>query len=230
MEAIGVAFHLGPIAVSATVVTTWGIMLVLGAFSWFATRRLTLDPGHLQAALVLRQIRAQPTTNPDVINSAYAWGVSGSGVLPVGGKGWSKNDRFIFQFNGGKGIARYINDLQSCNCGEDAVFGLDGGLNALTVWGFYTAYEHHWENFPNPLKLPLNEFRSSLIWGRVNVDNLSFMPGSSYKQTDRISLNALWSPVKSVDAGIEYIWGQRINEDGSRGTATQLQLRFRFLF
>jgi len=189
-----------------------------------------LPKGHLQGAVVVRQIRAQPNEDPDAIYSAWAWGVSASGVLAVGGKGWSKNDRFIFQFNGGKGIARYINDLQSCNCGEDAVFGLDGGLNALTVWGFYTAYEHHWENFPNPLKLPLNAFRSSLIWGRVKVDNLSFMPGSSYKQTDRISLNALWSPVKSVDAGIEYIWGQRINKDGSRGTATQLQMRFRFLF
>ncbi|MCJ7442036.1 MAG: porin, partial [Thermoanaerobaculaceae bacterium] len=189
-----------------------------------------LPKGHLQGALVLRQIRAQPNADPGVTYSAFAWGVSASGVVFVGGKGWSKDDRFIFQFNGGKGIARYINDLQSCNCGEDAVFGPDGGLNALTAWGFYAAYEHHWENFPNPLKLPLNDFRSSLIWGRVKVDNLSFMPETSYRQTDRVSLNALWSPVRSVDAGIEYIWGQRINEDGSRGTATQLQMRFRFLF
>lgn len=51
MEAIGVAFRIGPIAVFATVVTTWGIMLALGTLSWFATRRLTLDPGPLQAAL-----------------------------------------------------------------------------------------------------------------------------------------------------------------------------------
>lgn len=189
-----------------------------------------LPKGHLQGALVVRQIRAQPNDDPAVTYSAWAYGVSASGVLPVGGKGWSKNDRFIFQFNGGKGIARYINDLQSCNCGEDAVFGEDGGLNALTVWGFYADYEHHWENFPNPLKLPLNDFRSSLIWGHVNVDNLTFMPGTSYKKTDRLSLNALWSPVRSVDIGIEYIWGQRFNQDGSRGTATQLQMRFRFLF
>jgi len=51
METIGVTFHIGPIGVTATVVTTWGIMLALGAFSWLATRRLTLDPGPLQAAL-----------------------------------------------------------------------------------------------------------------------------------------------------------------------------------
>ena len=189
-----------------------------------------LPKGHLQGALVLREVRAQSNADPNVVHSAPAWGASASGVLPVGGKGWSKNDRFIFQFNGGKGIARYINDLNSCNCGLDAVFGDDGSLHALTAWGYYAAYEHHWENFPNPLHLAINHFRSSLIWGHVNVDNLSFMPGTSYKKTDRLSLNALWSPVRSVDAGIEYIWGQRINQDGSRGTATQLQMRLRFMF
>lgn len=189
-----------------------------------------IPKGHLQGAVVLREIRAQRNDQPEVTHSALAWGVSASGVVPAGGKGWSKRDRFIFQFNGGKGIARYINDLQSCNCGADAAFDPDGGFDALTAWGFYAAYEHHWENFPNPLKLPLNHFRSSLIWGRVKVDNPSFMPGTSYKQTDRVSLNALWSPIPQVDIGIEYIWGQRMNEDGSRGTATQLQMRFRFLF
>jgi hypothetical protein len=190
----------------------------------------SIPGGHLQGAVVYRQIRGQPTDEPNVIYSAPAYGGSVSGVFPVGGKAWSENDRFIFQLNGGKGIARYINDLNSCNCGEDAVFGPDGGLKALTSWGFYVDYEHHWKNFPNPLKLPLNDFRSSLMWGHVAVDNLSFMPGTSYKNTDRVSLNALWSPIPRVDIGIEYIWGQRTNQDGSRGTATQLQMRFRFLF
>ena len=190
----------------------------------------TLAGGHIQGAAIIRQIRAQPNDQPNVVYSAWAWGVSASGVLPVGGKGWSENDRFIFQFNGGKGIARYINDLNSCNCGEDAVFGPDGGLSSLTAWGFYAAYEHHWQNFPNPLNLSLNDLHSSLIWGHVAVNNLSFMSGASYKKTDRLSLNLLWSPIPRVDVGIEYIWGQRMNEDGSRGTATQLQTRLRFLF
>jgi F-type H+-transporting ATPase subunit a len=51
MDAIGVVFQFGPFAVTSTVVTTWGVMLTLGVFSWFATRRLAVDPGPLQAAL-----------------------------------------------------------------------------------------------------------------------------------------------------------------------------------
>jgi F-type H+-transporting ATPase subunit a len=46
-----VVFHLGPLAVTATVVTTWGIMLVLGVTCWALTRRLALDPGPTQTAV-----------------------------------------------------------------------------------------------------------------------------------------------------------------------------------
>lgn len=51
MEEAAVLFHLGPLAINSLVVTTWGIMLLLGMFSWFATRKLTLDPGPMQAML-----------------------------------------------------------------------------------------------------------------------------------------------------------------------------------
>ena len=36
-------FHMGPIGITAPVVTTWAIMLVLGALSWLMTRRLQQD-------------------------------------------------------------------------------------------------------------------------------------------------------------------------------------------
>ena len=39
------AFHIGFIPISATVVTTWGLMAVLAFGAFLATRRLTLAPG-----------------------------------------------------------------------------------------------------------------------------------------------------------------------------------------
>lgn len=51
MEAATVVFYLGPLAITSIVVTTWGIMLVLGVFCWLATQRLSVDPGPLQAML-----------------------------------------------------------------------------------------------------------------------------------------------------------------------------------
>jgi F-type H+-transporting ATPase subunit a len=44
-----VLFHLGPIAVTRPVATTWGIMLVLTFGAWLVTRRLSLHPDRRQA-------------------------------------------------------------------------------------------------------------------------------------------------------------------------------------
>jgi F-type H+-transporting ATPase subunit a len=52
METLSVLFSIGPFGITRTVVTTWGIMLVLGLGSWLGTRRLSVErPGLLQSAV-----------------------------------------------------------------------------------------------------------------------------------------------------------------------------------
>jgi F-type H+-transporting ATPase subunit a len=46
-------FHIGPVAITRPVVTTWAIMLVLTAACWLITRRLKKQPGTGQAVLEL---------------------------------------------------------------------------------------------------------------------------------------------------------------------------------
>jgi F-type H+-transporting ATPase subunit a len=41
----------GPVIITNTVVTTWGIMMVIWIFSWLITRRLRIDPGPFQTAV-----------------------------------------------------------------------------------------------------------------------------------------------------------------------------------
>jgi F-type H+-transporting ATPase subunit a len=48
MEPHPVLFHLGPFGINATVVSTWGILLVLALASFLATRALGERPGKLQ--------------------------------------------------------------------------------------------------------------------------------------------------------------------------------------
>lgn len=51
MEPVAIVFYLGPLPITATVVTTWGLLLVLGLGSFLATRRLSVEaPGRVQAA------------------------------------------------------------------------------------------------------------------------------------------------------------------------------------
>jgi len=46
-----VVWRIGPVEITDTVITTWGVMLVLCLFSWLVTRRLRDKPGVLQAAV-----------------------------------------------------------------------------------------------------------------------------------------------------------------------------------
>lgn len=52
MEAAAILFSFGPFHLTATVATTWGLLLVLAAGAWLATRYLSVDePGLVQTAL-----------------------------------------------------------------------------------------------------------------------------------------------------------------------------------
>ena len=64
METHTIVWHWGPLAISTTVLTTWGILLVIWLLCVPLTRRLRAEPGALQAALegivtVQRQAIAQ---------------------------------------------------------------------------------------------------------------------------------------------------------------------------
>ncbi|HXP92074.1 MAG TPA: F0F1 ATP synthase subunit A [Candidatus Binatia bacterium] len=48
---IPVLFHLGPVAITQTVVTTWAIMLILGILAWSTTRRFKTHGSGLQVAI-----------------------------------------------------------------------------------------------------------------------------------------------------------------------------------
>ncbi|MEF3074770.1 F0F1 ATP synthase subunit A [Methylobacter sp. Wu1] len=44
-------FTLGPLAISLSILTTWGIMLFIAVLSWLVTRHLDMMPGPLQATV-----------------------------------------------------------------------------------------------------------------------------------------------------------------------------------
>ncbi|WP_353476224.1 F0F1 ATP synthase subunit A (plasmid) [Salipiger sp. H15] len=46
-------FRLGPVPITAPVVVTWAILVLLALGSWLATRRLSLTPGRMQTVLEL---------------------------------------------------------------------------------------------------------------------------------------------------------------------------------
>jgi len=48
---INVFIHWGPVVITNTVLTTWGILALTGVSTWLASQRLAMQPGLLQTAL-----------------------------------------------------------------------------------------------------------------------------------------------------------------------------------
>ena len=157
----------------------------------------------------------------------WGWGLSLSGAINVSHR--NDLDNFKFQVNGGRGIGRYVNDLASVG-GQDAVFNPENGdLEALPAFGGYVAYQRWWSE---KRRLPkfLTNLRSTLVYSYTNVDNYDYQQDDAYRYTQRMSLNLIMSPISAIDMGLEGLWGERINKDGSRGQALQLQFVATFNF
>jgi hypothetical protein len=173
---------------------------------------------HVQAAILVRQLRGAPPDRPNdaVGTGGVGFNVSGRLALP-----WSVDRDYVtFAANAGYGIGRYISDLGTLG-GQDAVYdGATNTLEALPVASGYFGYQHWWSQ----------SVRSTVTWGGVWVDNLDTQASNSLQRTQRASLNLSWSPIARIDLVAEFLWGRRVNKDGQRGTATQYQLGSVFRF
>jgi hypothetical protein len=181
------------------------------------------DGAHVQLAGVMRQIRGETFTG--IVRSDWGGGGSVSGQFPF--RFGDLTDRVMFQANGGVGIARYINDLNSAG-GQDAVFdSTTNSMHALPAFGWYVAYEHSWKEWK---AMETMNLRSTVLWSIVVVDNDASQPPDAYYKTNRLAINIVYSPSRRVDVGVEYIWGNRTNKDRQHAEANQVQAVALFRF
>jgi hypothetical protein len=188
---------------------------------WDAGRKLVgfgllRKVGHVQLAAVLRQIRVSENGQPAVSTAGY--GAGASGRLNTG---WIfEGDDLTFSAYAGKGISRYITDLDSFG-GQDAFIDpTTGGLDALPIAAGYLGYEVGWNQW----------LRSTYQLGAVRVYTLDSQPPTAFKKTLRGSVNLIWTPLRGLDFVAELLLGKRWNKDGSWGEASQLQVGTRYFF
>ncbi len=122
-----------------------------------------------------------------------------------------------------------INDLGTIG-GGDAVFDPSGRLHALAVFAGFVSYRHTWSK---RLKLiadwsGLLRFNFTLSW--VDVNTFDFQPDDAYRSTLRASANVIYFPTQNVKLGAELLWGEHVNKDRSKGTATPVQFPARYSF
>ena len=127
-----------------------------------------------------------------------------------------KKDNFKFQVVYGAGIGSYNNDGGY----DDALFTGSGNLQAINSFQGFGAYQHWWSD----------SLRSSAVFGLVDVSNKSAQTEDSLDRTLYTAGNLVWSPLKQVDLGMEYLWGERKNKSGDSGNASRVQATAKFKF
>jgi hypothetical protein len=165
---------------------------------------------HVQASVLVRQLRGEVATHPDVTLTTGGIGGTVSGVLVPR---WDADDRIKFAVYAGSGIGRYIGDLRSLG-GQDAVYdAAQEGLRALPVSSGYLGYERAW----TPV------FTTAVTYGVVSVNNLDIQTNDALHRTQRGSINLTWNPIPQADIVLEFLGGRRIDKGGQRGVSSQIQ-------
>jgi Porin subfamily len=164
--------------------------------------------GHVDFRLVGRLLEVNDGRFFNKEYFGYGGGISGD-VKP-GWFGWAKDD-FQWQFTAGEGIGHYLNATNAAGLATNYLSTPASALIAsritfkpITAFGFAVGYQHFW--LPN--------LRSTAVYGYSYWDIASNLIGPSgsatvNKQLQTAHLNLIWSPVAFIDAGLEYMWGQR---------------------
>ena len=170
------------------------------------------DWGHLKPAVVGRQLWGdEPNGGSD---TAIGWGTQLAGNIKV--PLLAEKDNFKFQVVYGAGIGSFNDDGGF----DDALFDNDGDLKTIDSFQGFGAFQHWWTS----------SLRSSAVFGWVDVDNKDEQSDDSLSRTLYGAGNLVWSPLKQVDMGFEYLWGKRENKNNDDGTAKRIQATSKFKF
>jgi len=174
---------------------------------------------HVKSSLLLRKMYGECDCQDGKSDTTTGWAISVSGMTGI--SRWDKRDNFQIQLSYGEGYSHYVNDLGSIGA-PDAIFDpATAQLSAVPVFAMYASFQKWWS--PN--------MRSSFIYGYVNANNKyrNYAP-ESYNNTNRFSVNYIWSPIARIDLGAEFLFGSRTNQNGETGKAKQLQLSAKYRY
>ena len=205
---------------------SWGHLMVAGV-----GRRFETDNGGGDATGLTKQS-----------DSAWGGGVLFGGSLNIGAllpglvPAILAKDTVGWNSFYGSGIGRYVliggGNFDSAvikNFGTPAV-----REETQAQWGGFAWYQHRWTD----------ELRSNFVYG-IQRNHWSdaiasgFTSGTNTALADRtesVHVNLIWSPVKAVNLGLEYIWGERdlhrnpLNGYSPSGNANRVQVSAQYLF
>ena len=159
---------------------------------------------HIRVVGLFRDLNAKDEIGNQDRAFGWATGISTKINLPFLGK--KDNLKLNVQYGEGYGAALKSGPF-------------DGGINPetgrLELVGVFSAYggiQHYWTD----------PVRSNIVFGYVSANNPSFFSPDRIKSNTYIAANIIWQPLKSLQLGLEYLYGNRVNIDNSKGHANRV--------
>ena len=160
--------------------------------------------GHIQLASVFRGISVRDPGGEIQVVPGY--GGLFSGKIKI-----LKKTNLMYQLYAGKGIARYVKSLSGQ--GLDVVYdNIDNTYKALNTYGGYISAGFKWSKI----------FSNDLTAGITRIVNIDSQPGDAFKVSYYASGNLFMYFAKTLNIGIEYSYGKRINKNNESGDANRV--------
>ena len=187
------------------------------------------DWGHVQLAGILRKIGFDTvgTEDNEPEGSELGWGVN------LTGSAKASLATFRLGVVYGRGIATYMNDggmdlAPAAELGPvppifplpPEVLGTLLSAEAVKLLGVSAYVDLQWTA----------KLSSALGYSFTKVDNTNFQEDNAFHKGAYASANLLYAPADRLLAGIEFLWGKRVDNDGNSGTDFRMQSSFKINF
>ncbi|GAA5317305.1 MAG: hypothetical protein AseanaTS_25100 [Candidatus Pelagadaptatus aseana] len=183
-------------------------------------------PNFYQLALAWAdlEVNANIDTNSDGnTDFSDSYNLNGSGVAFSGRHRFGDRHMLQYQYTWTDGMGHLITDLGNNDIASNAVLVNDGqSIKELEATAWQVAYQFWWK--PN--------LSSTFVYSEVELDNIisELDNPHGYNDTLYTSANLVWNVTDRVTTGVEYLYGERTNNNGETGDASRIQFMSQFNF
>lgn len=144
----------------------------------------------------------------------FGWAAQLSGVV-----NFDRGLSLYYQGAYGKGYARYVNDLS--DRGYDLIpCGTTGEMKAPEMMNFEVGLK----------KAFASNFFMAASYSQARVYGQQVLGGDAYRYGQYVSVSGFYDIVSDLRVGLEYLYGNRANLDGSHGHANRIEGLLQFSF
>ncbi|MCG9755105.1 porin [Shewanella insulae] len=143
-------------------------------------------------------------------SQTMGYGVNFTGVIPVG------DDDLKLSATAGDGLGRYM----ALNYANAGVLDADGDIKTISSFGGFVSYRHWWND----------KWRSSFTLSGFKADNDVALTGGAVNEESYSGyINLLYSPVKPMTVGVEYMYAENTKQNGDKGELNRVMFSVKYV-